>query len=391
MTFSPMSSPSLPVHPCRGPAAARRTLPRGALTSVEATLDRARSLLPADDPTSLDVEECLSQVLSLAGKRDRAVAVGGALLARLRDDQGAARRRAEVYLRLARAALPPNQQISYAAGRACPRHLTGCSEGAGVDLDLRRTMIVTGGSAGIGAATVRQLVYEGAAVVACARGEEELQATLRAVDGAGNRTLGVALDLMEADAPAVLHAAALERFGRIDGIVNNVGTSLRGPFDETTDECWSADLELKLFSALRLVRACLPDLRQRGSGSIVNVLSIGAKQPGASSMPTSVTRAAGLAFTKALSKELGPDGIRVNAVCVGLIRSRQHDRRWQESAPELSRDEWYRQLLEPRRVPLGRAGEPGEVASMIALLLSDLSGFTSGTAVNIDGGQAAVV
>lgn len=261
-----------------------------------------------------------------------------------------------------------------------------------MDLGLQgRTIIVTGGSAGIGGAAVQRLVREGASVVACARGEEELTATVRAVDPGGERTLAVPLDLARPEAPEALHAAAVRRFGRIDGIVNNVGTSRRGAFDALEEEDWREDLDLKLFSAVRLVRASLPQLREHGTGAVVNVLSIGAKQPGAQSMPTSVTRAAGLAFTKALSKELGPDGIRANAVCVGLIRSRQHDRRWREQAPELSRDEWYARLLEPRRVPLGRAGEPDEVAAMIALLLSDLSGFTSGTAVNIDGGQAAVV
>ena len=260
-----------------------------------------------------------------------------------------------------------------------------------MDLGLGgRVAVVTGGSAGIGAATVRRLVDEGADVVACARGAADLEDALAVADPDGRHTLAVPLDLQEAGAAEELHAAAVERFGHVDAIVNNVGTSRRGAFDELTDADWSADLDLKLFSAMALVRAALPGMRSRRAGSVVNVLSIGGKQPAAASMPTSVTRAAGLAFTKALSKELGPDGIRVNAVCVGLIRSRQHDRRWQERAPELTRDEWYRRILEPRRVPLDRAGEPEEVAAQIALLVSDLAGFTTGAAINVDGGQAAV-
>lgn len=263
--------------------------------------------------------------------------------------------------------------------------------GISVDLGLTdRVVIVTGGSAGIGRATVQRLAQEGASVVACARGEEELEDTLQQVDPDRQRTLAVSLDLREPDAPGELHDAAMARFGHVDGIVNNVGTSRRGNIEDLTSQDWHEDLDLKLFSAVRLVQASLSQMRQRGAGSIVNVLSIGGKHPGAGSMPTSVTRAAGLAFTKALSKELGPDGIRVNAVCVGLIRSRQHDRRWQEHAPELTRDEWYRKVVEPRRVPLDRAGEPDEVATMIALLLSDRSAFTSGTAINVDGGQSAV-
>ena len=260
-----------------------------------------------------------------------------------------------------------------------------------MDLELNgRTVVITGASAGIGAATAHRLVREGANVVGSARGADDLEATLGEVDTGGERTLAVPLDLRLPESPEQLHEQAVARFGRVDGIVNNVGTSRRGPFAELSSEDWSEDLELKLFSAMRLVRAALPGMRERRAGSIVNVLSIGGKQPGAESMPTSVTRAAGLAFTKALSKELGPDGIRVNAVCVGMIRSRQHDRRWQQQAPELSRDEFYQQAIAPRRVPLGRAGQPDEVAAQIALLLSDRAGYTSGTAINVDGGQAAV-
>lgn len=254
-----------------------------------------------------------------------------------------------------------------------------------------RTYIITGGSAGIGRGTAARLVTEGANVVACARGEERLAAALQAVDPTGEHTLGVPMDASDPASAAALYERSVDRFGRVDGIVNNVGTSLRGAFRELEDEDWLRDLDLKLFPAIRLIRAVLPEMAARGSGSIVNVLSIGGKQPSAGSMPTSVTRGAGLAITKALSKELAPDNVRVNAVCVGLIRSEQHDRRWREQAPGISRDEWYTGLTEQRRIPLGRSGEPDEVASTIALLLSDLAGFTSGTAINIDGGQAAVL
>jgi NAD(P)-dependent dehydrogenase (short-subunit alcohol dehydrogenase family) len=261
-----------------------------------------------------------------------------------------------------------------------------------VDLGIEdRTYVVTGGSAGIGLGTVTRLTQEGANVVTCARGAAKLRKALKTVDHSGNRTLGVPMDVREPEAATTLCRMAVDRFGRVDGIVNNVGTSLRGGFAELTDDEWQQDLELKLFSAIRLVRAALPVMIEGNTGSVVNVLSIGGKQPDAGSMPTSVTRGAGLAMTKALSKELAPIGIRVNAVCIGIIRSQQHDRRWQEQAAELSRDAWYERLVEERGVPMGRAGEPDEVAATIALLLSGLAGFTSGTAINIDGGQAAVL
>lgn len=260
-----------------------------------------------------------------------------------------------------------------------------------MDLGLReKTVIVTGGSAGIGRGAVELLVNEGANVVTCARGAEALEETVRGVDPSGERTLALPMDMTDPDAGVEIYEKARERFGRVDGIVNNVGTAVTGPFLDITDEQWVGDLDLKLYPAIRLIRAALPEMRERGSGSIVNVLSIVAKQPPAGSMPTSVTRAAGLAMTKALSKEFASDGIRVNAVLVGFIKSGQQDSRWQREAPELEREVWYLKVSEQRGVPMGRAGTPEEVASVIGLLLSDAAGYTSGVAINIDGAQAAV-
>ena len=260
-----------------------------------------------------------------------------------------------------------------------------------MDLALAgRTFLVTGGSAGIGLGTVRRLVTEGANVAACARGEDTLRAALTEVDPSGEQTLAVPMDIAADGATDDLVAAARDRFGRIDGVVNNAGTSLRTPFDEIDQSTWDEDMGLKLFPAMRLVQAVRGEMRERGDGAVVNVLSVQGKHPPAGSMPTSVTRAAGLAMTKALSKELGPDGIRVNAVCVGIIKSAQIDRRWQAEAPELDRDTWYRQNAEKRNVPLGRGGEPDEVAAVIALLLSPTAGYTTGAAVNVDGGVSAV-
>jgi NAD(P)-dependent dehydrogenase (short-subunit alcohol dehydrogenase family) len=261
-----------------------------------------------------------------------------------------------------------------------------------MDLGIEgRTYVVSGASAGIGLGTAARLVAEGANVAGCARRPGPLEEAFERIDPGGDQTLAVPMDITAPLAAAELHEATVERFGSVDGIVNNVGTSLRGAFGTLDDDDWYRDLDLKLFPAIRLVRAALPAMSARGGGSIVNVLAIGGKQPGAGSMPTSVTRGAGLAMTKAMSKEFAAHGIRVNAVCVGLIRSEQHDRRWQQEAPELTRDEWYDRLIGARSIPLGRAGEPDEVASLIALLLSNLAGFTSGTAVNVDGGEAAVL
>src|SRR5262245_64254267 len=122
-------------------------------------------------------------------------------------------------------------------------------------------------------------------------------------------------------------AAALRGFGRIDILVNNAGTSLTGEFESVTDALWQQDLDLKLFAAVRLCRLAIPHMRKQGGGRIVNITTIGAKQPRAKSMPTTVSRAAGLAFTKALSKEYAPFNILVNTVSLGLVRAGQHERK----------------------------------------------------------------
>ena len=253
-----------------------------------------------------------------------------------------------------------------------------------MDLGLSgRVAIITGGSEGIGLATARALIREGAKVALCARRGDVLDA---AVADLGASALGVAGDVrVEADLARLVDAAA-ERFGRVDAVVNNAGTSRAGPFEGVSDAAWEEDLELKLFGAIRLVRLALPHLRRAGGGSVVNLLNIGAKQPGASSFPTSVSRGAGLALTKALSKELAPEQIRVNAVCIGVVKSAQHDRK-----AGGDRSAYYAGLAKQRQVPLGRVGEAEEAADLVTFLLSERARYLTGTAINLDGGASAVV
>ncbi len=252
-----------------------------------------------------------------------------------------------------------------------------------------RVAVISGGSRGIGRATAAQLASEGANVVICARDEQRLHAVSDELDSASpGRVVGIAADARVAEQLTVVVDRAIEEFGRLDILVNNVGSSARGAFLDTDDATWEDDLQIKLLSAIRLSRFALPRMPDEG-GRIINVLSIGGKQPSAASAPTSVTRAAGLALTKVLSKEFAERGVLVNAVCVGLIRSGQHHDRWQRTAPELSEDEFYAQNAAKRGIPLGRAGRAEEVANVITFLASDAASFVSGTAVNVDGAQAS--
>ena len=261
-----------------------------------------------------------------------------------------------------------------------------------MDLGLKdKVILITGGSSGIGQGTALRLAAEGARVAICARGVERLEATARTLrEEYDCDALAVPADVGTVEGVERFVQAALDRFGTIHGLVNNAGGSAAGPFASITDADWQADLELKLFSMIRTTRLCLPHLIEN-QGAIVNVAAIGGQQPGARSTPSSVTRAAGLALTKALSKEFAPQGVRVNAVCIGVVRSGQQEKHWQQHAPHLALEEFYVEWAQQRGVPLGRVGYPDEVAALIALLLSDRGTFITGTAINVDGGMSAVL
>jgi 3-oxoacyl-[acyl-carrier protein] reductase len=257
-----------------------------------------------------------------------------------------------------------------------------------LELGLKgKIAVVTGGSDGIGRATALRLAREGADVAVCARRREPLDQTAAELRKAGAQVLAVAADMSKkADIDRFIKAV-IERFGRIDILVNNAGTSARGKFLEIEDDAWSADLELKVFGAIRCSRLAVPHMKKHGGGRIINITISGAKQPGAESYPTSVSRAAGLALTKALSKEYAASNILVNTVCIGKIKSGQHVRRYTREG--VSAEDYYRQAA--KDIPLGRVGEAEEVANVIAFLASDAASYVTGTSVNLDGGTSGVL
>ena len=250
-----------------------------------------------------------------------------------------------------------------------------------------KVAIVTGGTQGIGRATAEMFAAEGASVVIVARGSERLDAVVAAIHKAGGKAVGVQADMSkEMDAARVI-PEAVKAFGRVDILVNNAGTSNRGAFESVTDATWQADFDLKMFGAIRLIRQAIPEMRKQGGGRIVNITNIGAKQPQAASMPTSVTRAAGLAMTKALSKEFAADKILVNTVCIGLICAGQHETKAAKAGRDL--EELYTEM--GKAIPLGRVGFAEEVANVIVFLGSDAASYVTGTSVNLDGGTSGVL
>ncbi|MER5389713.1 SDR family oxidoreductase [Saccharopolyspora sp. NPDC002686] len=253
-----------------------------------------------------------------------------------------------------------------------------------MDLDLTgRTVVVTGASSGVGLATAKMLIAEGANVAACARDADRLKT---AFDGLPVH-LGTC-DVLDESAVQDFVAQAAEAFGGIDGVVNNAGRSLMARLSETEDRQWREELELKIFSVLHVVRATQPWLRESAAASVVNVNAILARQPEARLAATSAARAALLNLTKTLSGELAADGIRVNSVCLGLIDTGQWRRRYEASKSTLDFDAWSAELAADRGIPLGRLGTADEVAFPIVSLLSPRASYVTGSAIDVGGGIA---
>ncbi len=265
-----------------------------------------------------------------------------------------------------------------------------------MDLGLQdKVAIITGGSDGIGKAAALSMAQEGASVVIVARRQDVLdQATQEIMTATEGQVMAISADVTDPGAAKSIVEKTLNQYGRLDILVNNAGTSMAKSFEDVSHEDWEFDFELKVWGAVRLIQESIPQMRKVGGGRIINVTNLGGRTPGPSSMPTSISRAAGIAITKGLSKDLAIDNILVSTVCIGLIKSGQHQRRFDsrvQTDPSLSIDTFYDQLAEGRSVPLGRVGEPEEAGDVIAFLASERASYLTGIAVNLDGGASAVL
>jgi 3-oxoacyl-[acyl-carrier protein] reductase len=258
-----------------------------------------------------------------------------------------------------------------------------------MDVSLQgRAAIVTGGSKGIGLAVATRFASSGADVAIVARGREALDHAVEAIKkSAKSRVTGIQADVGTAADIQRAYDEAMNAFGKVDIVVNNAGTSRAMPFEKLTDEILRDDLEQKLFAAVRLIRLVTPQMKERRWGRIINVLNIGAKAPRPNSMPTSVTRAAGMAMTKALSQEFAPYNVLVNAMLVGFIEADQHVQAAKRANVPI--EEYYK--AREKEIPLGRAGKAEEFANMACFLASDQGSYITGTAINVDGGRSPVV
>ena len=265
-----------------------------------------------------------------------------------------------------------------------------------------RTALITGASQGLGKAMAQRFAESGANVLMLARRTDVLEAAVDEVrthvatqlgGNASPRIEGYSCDVANAESIAATWAAISGQFPAVDIVVNNAGQAQTGAFEDVTDAIWQADLDLKLFAAIRLTRLAWPGMKARNWGRVVNLLNTAAKAPPPKSAPTSVTRAAGMALTKVLAGEGAPHNICVNALMIGRIVSNQIEQQWEHSAGGRDSSVSLREFIAEtgRRLPMGRMGEPEECANLACFLVSDAASYVTGCAINMDGGLSQVV
>jgi 3-oxoacyl-[acyl-carrier protein] reductase len=241
-----------------------------------------------------------------------------------------------------------------------------------VDLGLTgRRVLVTGASGGLGGAIAAGFVAEGARVLAASRTDEHT-----VPDGVVGRVLA---DLGQPGAAEALADAASRELGGLDTLVVAAGAAVKGRVDELPEEAWEAGLELNLRSAIRLVRATAPMLKE-SAGRIVLLSALSASEPRGGHAVSNVGKAGIAALGKTLSRELAADGVLVNCVAPGRIRSRQLDRNFPS--------EQARAQFAEAHIPLGRFGRPEEIVPVTLLLGSAANSYISGQTVGVDGGMA---
>lgn len=253
-----------------------------------------------------------------------------------------------------------------------------------------KVAIVTGASRGIGLATAERLLSEGAKVAICARDRGRLDEAEDRLKARGE-VLAVSADTSNPDARAAFVDAVMERFGRVDMLVNNAGTHVRATVDDMTDEQLQRQLDDKLFGFYGMIRLVLPNMRERKDGRIVNVIGQAVRHPHPDRLPSGIANAAAQAMTKAVADAVARDNVRVNSVCPQYIATELVQTLIAKEMRENGVDKATASAGFTRANILGRMGESEEVADLIVFLLSDRANFVCGSSVSLDGGYARYV
>jgi 3-oxoacyl-[acyl-carrier protein] reductase len=249
-----------------------------------------------------------------------------------------------------------------------------------MDLEIKgRIAVVNGASQGIGFAIAKLLAEEGAEIAMAARRQPALDQAAEAIFTAvGRKPLAVTGDIRKAEDCARIAASAAEHFGAIDILVNNDGAPPLGRSLEFDDEAWHRAVEQNLMSVVRMCRAVVPHMRERGGGSIVNISALSMLQPQEGFGLSVATWAAVMGLAKTLSLELGRDNITVNTICPGLIETLRLHKVTEQSGQAM------RDMAD--RIPVGRVGKPDDIAALTALLVSPRGSYITGTTTHVDGG-----
>jgi 3-oxoacyl-[acyl-carrier protein] reductase len=258
-----------------------------------------------------------------------------------------------------------------------------------MDMGLKnKVALVAASSQGLGREAALFLAKEGAHVVICGRDAERLGATRDEIAReTGGQILAVTGDLQKPGDIAKIARAALDRFGTIHILVNNAGGPPPGRYDTLKDENWQTAFDLTLMSAIRLTNEVLPAMRAQKWGRVINLSSVSVRQPIDDLMLSNSLRLAAVGWAKTLSNQVAPDNILVNTICTGWTKTERVGQLLKSRAAAAGSD-----IAEAERgitsgIPLGRMGEPREIADLVVFLASDRASYITGAAIAIDGGS----
>lgn len=251
-----------------------------------------------------------------------------------------------------------------------------------------RVAVVTGASQGIGREIALGLAREGAQLVVCARTTGRLEQAAAEMAAVGAEVEAVPADVTTNEGTGTVVEAAERRFGRVDILVNNAGKGSPTPLLELTDDDWRASLELNFMSAVHLSLAVVPGMRERRWGRIVNISSRVAREPDPFFAPYAAAKAALVNFSKSLANAFSGDGVLTNCVVPGLVRTEAVEEAAESSAAATGKtvDEVFEATLRKRPIPVGRLGDPADVAALVVFLASEQASWITGSCFTIDGG-----